>query len=111
MSQTNDKFFSQLGLAMRAGKIVTGEGMVIDSVRSGEAKLVIISEDASEGTFKKVNDKCSYYHVPIHQYGSRVQLGSSIGKEARVVIAVTDAGFARMLMKPSGKRTEVESID
>lgn len=99
MSMTNDKFFSNLGLAMRAGKLVTGEEMVIDAVRSGEAKLVIVAEDASDNTYKKINDKCSYYHVPIHQIGRREQLGSSIGKEARVAIAVTDAGFARMLLK------------
>ncbi|MBP1155964.1 MULTISPECIES: YlxQ family RNA-binding protein [unclassified Paenibacillus] len=93
----NDKYLSNLGLAMRAGKLVSGEEMVIDAVRSGQAKLVIVAEDASEGTFKKVNDKCSYYGVPIQQYGRRDQLGASIGKETRVVIAVTDAGFARML--------------
>ncbi len=92
-------FFNNLGLAMRAGKLVTGEDMVIESVRHGDAKLVIVSEDASANTLKKLSDKCSHYQVPIHQYGSRDQLGASIGKEARVVIAVTDAGFARLLLK------------
>ncbi|MEK8130188.1 YlxQ family RNA-binding protein [Paenibacillus filicis] len=96
----NKRFFSNLGLAMRAGKIITGEEAVIESVRSGEAKLVIVAEDASENTLKKINDKCSHYQVPIHQYGSREQLGGSIGKETRVVIAVADEGFARLLLKP-----------
>ncbi|CAG7602582.1 putative ribosomal protein YlxQ [Paenibacillus solanacearum] len=95
----NKNFFSNLGLTMRAGKIITGEEMVIQAVRSGEAKLVIVAEDASDNTFKKINDKCSYYGVPLLQTGGREQLGDSIGKEARVAIAVTDAGFARMLMK------------
>ncbi|WP_281887564.1 YlxQ family RNA-binding protein [Paenibacillus sp. YYML68] len=96
----NERFYSNLGLAMRAGKVLTGEEMVIDAVRTGDAKLVIVSEDASANTLKKVNDKCIHYQVPIHQYGSREQLGASIGKESRVVIAVTDAGFARLLVKP-----------
>ncbi|CAG7623910.1 YlxQ family RNA-binding protein [Paenibacillus allorhizosphaerae] len=95
----NKNFFSNLGLAMRAGKVITGEEMVIQSVRGGEAKLVIVAEDASENTLKKINDKCSYYGVPLLLTGQREQLGDSIGKEARVAIAVTDAGFARMLMK------------
>ncbi len=110
MNKNSDKFFSNLGLAMRAGKLVTGEDMVIESVRSGETKLVIVAEDASAGTFKKVNDKCIYYQVPIHQYGRRDQLGASIGKEARVVIGINDAGFARMLLKQLD-RTEVDGID
>lgn len=95
--KTNNKFFSNLGLAMRAGKIVTGEEFVIESVRGGSAKLVIVASDASAGTLKKVSDKCNTYQVPLLQFGDRHQLGASIGKEARVVIAVTDAGFARML--------------
>ncbi len=96
----NSRFFSNLGLAMRAGKVISGEDAVIESIRSGEAKLVIVAEDASESTLKKINDKCSHYQVPIHQYGSREQLGGSIGKETRVVIAVADGGFARLLLKP-----------
>ncbi|SDC87579.1 Ribosomal protein L7Ae [Paenibacillus sp. UNCCL117] len=96
----NNRFFSNLGLAMRAGKVITGEEAVIESIRSGEAKLVIVAEDASAGTLKKITDKCSHYQVPIHQYGSREQLGGSIGKEMRVVVAVADGGFARLLLKP-----------
>ncbi|MFE5319558.1 YlxQ family RNA-binding protein [Paenibacillus sp. NPDC056579] len=107
----NHKFFNNLGLAMRAGKVVTGEDAVVDSVRKGEAKLVIVAEDASVNTLKKVNDKCITYRVPLQQYGSREQLGASIGKETRVVIAVTDAGFAKMLKKSLENRTEVDSIE
>lgn len=96
---------------MRAGKVITGEDAVIDAVRKGEAKMVIVAEDSSPNTLKKVNDKCSTYQVPIHQYGSREQLGASIGKETRVVLAITDAGFAKMLKKSLENRTEVDSIE
>jgi len=106
-----NNFFNNLGMAMRAGKVITGEETVIDSVRKGEAKLVIVAEDAALNTRKKVGDKCTTYRVPLHQYGSREQLGASIGKEARVVIAVTDAGFAKMLKKSLENRTEVDSIE
>ncbi|MBE1446445.1 YlxQ family RNA-binding protein [Paenibacillus sp. OAS669] len=107
----NNKWFNNLGLAMRAGKVITGEDAVIDAVRKGEAKMVIVAEDSSPNTLKKVNDKCSTYQVPIHQYGSREQLGASIGKETRVVLAITDAGFAKMLKKSLENRTEVDSIE
>jgi ribosomal protein L7Ae-like RNA K-turn-binding protein len=106
-----NNFYNQLGMAMRAGKIITGEEMVIDAVRRGEAKLVIVAEDAAFNTGKKVGDKCSTYRVPLYQYGSREQLGASIGKESRVVIAVNDAGFAKMLKKSLENRTEVDSIE
>ncbi|WP_240417582.1 YlxQ family RNA-binding protein [Paenibacillus periandrae] len=107
----NNKFYNNLGMAMRAGKIVTGEESVIDSVRKGEAKLVIVAEDAAVNTCKKVSDKCTTFGVPVIQFGSRERLGASIGKESRVTIAVADAGFARMLKKSLENRTEVDGIE
>lgn len=104
------KFLSNLGLAMRAGKLVTGDEGVMAAVKSGDAKLVIIAEDAAANTSKKMSDKCSTYHVPVLVYGSREQLGMSIGKADRVVIAVTDKGFAQMLEKV-WKLPEVQAIE
>lgn len=95
----NDRFYSYLGLAMRAGKLATGDTAVLDAVRSQEAKLVILATDASENTRKKFSDKCSHYQVPVIVHGTRDLLGAGIGKAERVVIAVTDSGFADMLQK------------
>ena len=50
---------SLLGLANRAGKIISGEELVIKEIRSGKAKLVFFSEDASANTKKKITDKCT----------------------------------------------------
>ena len=51
------KALSYLGLAMRAGKIVTGDEAVLKAVRSSEAKLVVLAGDASDNTQKKFRDK------------------------------------------------------
>jgi ribosomal protein L7Ae-like RNA K-turn-binding protein len=107
----NNKFFNNLGMAMKAGKVITGEETVVDSVRKGEAKLVIVAEDAAANTSKKVNDKCITYNVPFYQFGGRDRLGASIGKESRVVVAITDGGFAKMLRKSLENRTEVDGIE
>lgn len=87
--------FQLLGLATRAGKVVTGEEIVIREIQSKRAHLIILSEDASANTKKKVTDKCSFYNVEKYEFGGREELGRAIGKEARVVLAITDAGFAR----------------
>jgi ribosomal protein L7Ae-like RNA K-turn-binding protein len=105
------KFFNNLGMAMRAGKVITGEESVIDSVRKGEAKLVIVAEDAAVNTCKKVSDKCKSFAVPVIQFGSRERLGASIGKESRVLVAISDRGFAKMLKKSLENRTEVDGIE
>jgi ribosomal protein L7Ae-like RNA K-turn-binding protein len=86
-----------LGLAMRAGKIVSGEEQVLHTVRAGKAKIVFLTVDAGKNTAKRIEDKCASYHVPVFRYGTREELGQAIGKAARVVIAVTDAGFTRTI--------------
>ncbi|WP_179193713.1 ribosomal L7Ae/L30e/S12e/Gadd45 family protein, partial [Bacillus sp. S1-R5C1-FB] len=48
---------SFLGLAHRARKIISGEELVLKAVRSGKAKLVLLSEDASVNTTKRITDK------------------------------------------------------
>jgi ribosomal protein L7Ae-like RNA K-turn-binding protein len=107
----NDKFMSYLGLAMRAGKLITGDEGVLKAVRSGEAKLVVMAEDASPNMQKKYRDKCGSYQVPLIERGSRFELGASIGKAERVLIAVTDSGFAQMLRKCQANPAEVKGIE
>ncbi len=89
--------FNLLGLAMRAGKVVSGEDGVLDAIRSSNARLVIISLDASENTKKKILDKCSFYQIDWLEFGDRTRLGHAIGKWERVVLAVTDPGFAKKM--------------
>ena len=46
------KVLGSLGLAMKAGDVVSGEFMTEKSVKSGKAFLVIVSEEASDNTRK-----------------------------------------------------------
>ncbi|WP_139488944.1 YlxQ family RNA-binding protein [Brevibacillus dissolubilis] len=95
----NPKVSNLLGLAMRARKIVTGEGLVVDAVRKGQAKIVLLATDASANTAKKVTDKCQHYQVPCYALLTRYELGQAIGKEARVSIAITDGNFAKNIQE------------
>lgn len=94
----SNQWMSLLGLANRARKIISGEELAIKEIRSGRAKLILLSADASPNTKKKVTDKCNYYHVPIKTVENRNILGQAIGKESRVVVAVLDDGFAKKLV-------------
>lgn len=88
-----------LGLASKAGKLITGEELVVKAIQGKQVQLVILAEDASANTRKKVQDKCNSYDIPLRFYADRYRLGHYIGKEQRVVIGVKDHGFARELMK------------
>lgn len=106
-----NKFFSRLGLAMRAGKLLTGDEIVLKSIRSSEAKLVILAGDASANSQKKFRDKCGTYNIPLVIGFDRESLGASIGKPERVVLAITDQGFAEMISKSLEIMSEVEYIE
>ena len=87
-----DKRLSLLSIAAKAGFIRSGSFAAMESIRSGEAKLVIISEDASENTKKKFTDKSNHYKVRYLICGMMDELGRLIGKDERSVLVVTDSG-------------------
>ena len=51
------KAMNLIGLAMRAGKLITGEELTIAEIRKQKAKLVFVATDASENTRKKISKR------------------------------------------------------
>ena len=93
------QIYALLGLALRAGHLVSGDAAVLNAIRTGEAQLVIVAEDASDATKKRFEDKCKSYSAGMLLFGEREALGHALGKEMRAVAAVTDAGFARSILQ------------
>ncbi len=94
-----NKILSLLGLAARGRNLASGEFQTVNAVRNGTARLVIIAEDASANTRKLFTDKCGFYDVPVYVYGTKEELGHSIGKDIRSSVAILNAGLAESIMK------------
>ncbi|MGH1817489.1 YlxQ-related RNA-binding protein [Enterococcus casseliflavus] len=92
------KALNMLGLAMRAGKLVTGEEMTLKEIRNENAALVIVASDAGKNTQKKIKDKSSYYEIPLLDAFSADEISAAIGK-SRMVIGILDQGFARKVQE------------
>ena len=101
-----NKILSLLGIAMRGRNLVSGEFQTEGAVKNGSAMLVIIAEDASANTKKLFTDKCSFYEVPVYEYGTKESLGRAIGKDLRSSLGVCDAGLADAIIK----QLETESM-
>jgi ribosomal protein L7Ae-like RNA K-turn-binding protein len=86
-----------ISLANKAGKLVTGEDAVRDSIRNGKAMLAIASEDASDNTKKRIRNSAAFYNVTFLVWGLKDELGNSIGKSARSVLGITDKNFGRSI--------------
>lgn len=88
-----------IGIAMKAGKIKSGGSMCEQAVREGKAALVIVAQDASDNTIKRLRDKCRFYQTPFFLYSDKESLGRVIGKEERSAVAVLDEGLAKAIIK------------
>lgn len=71
---SQSKGLSMLGLAMKAGKVSSGEFATEQAVKSGSAYLVILAETASANTQKKFRNMCAYYKVPCILLGTKSSL-------------------------------------
>ncbi len=90
-----------IGFAMRAGKLVIGTELICRALPSGAVRLVLVSDNASDATKKKLFNKCEFYGVSaISSDIETEQLGRLLGKTyAPAAIAVKDAGFAKEIEK------------
>lgn len=96
------KAAGMIGMAMKAGKVASGEFSTEKAVKEGRAWLVVVAENASANTKKKFSNMCSYYGVPICYFADKEQLGRVIGREFRASLAVTDENLAKAVLKQLG---------
>ena len=88
-----------VGMAEKAGHVVSGEFSTEKAIKSRKACLVIIASDASENTRKHFSDMCAYRNIPICIYGNKEDLGHAVGKGMRANLAVTERGLADSIRK------------
>lgn len=100
------KLFSYLGLAQRAGKLVSGEEAVEAAIRKGKVHLLIIAEDASLNTKSKFLNMARHRRIDYEILGMKEQLGMAIGKARRAVVGVVDRGFAETIHSHIGDSVE-----
>jgi len=93
-----NKVLGMIGLAKRAGMVVTGEFLCDKAIKSGEAKLIIIATDISQNSKKAVLDACKYYNVEYIEFATAERLGKYTGSDMRTVISVNDDNFKNAII-------------
>ena len=97
-----DSVISLIGIAKRAGKVVSGEFSTEKAIKEKKAKLVIVAEDASNNTEKLFTNKTNFYNIPLVFYSDKETLGHGIGCEMRTSIGILDEGLADAIIKKLG---------
>ncbi|HEU4965102.1 MAG TPA: ribosomal L7Ae/L30e/S12e/Gadd45 family protein [Bacilli bacterium] len=98
-----DPIVNLLGLAMRAGKVITGNDACLSAIRAKKAALAIVAGDTGANARKKYADKCKYYDVPLIEMMTKVDLGMALGKPHNAVVVVSDPGFANRIRQMWGE--------
>ena len=114
LEQCWEKIVLAFGLALRAGKCSVGGEKCVESIRSDNAKLVIVPHDISYNTEKRISNSASYHDTPLlHLPCSKSTLAEKFGKSSEIsCAAITDDGFVKIIDKLYGEihttHTEVQ---
>lgn len=101
-----DKILGMLGMAKKAGRVVSGVYLCKKAIKSGESCLIIIASDNSENTKKPIKNSCKYYKVDYIEYSDAEAIGKCIGGGKKAVVSVNDQNFAEAIKNKF--RTQVE---
>ena len=93
------KIQALLGFAQKAGKIVSGDEMVIAGIKKRQVFFVILAQNASENTCKDVLYYINKYQIPYLIWSDKEDLGCMIGKSPRAALGVTEKNFALGIQK------------
>lgn len=101
-----EKIKGYLGLATKAGKLVTGYNTCLDLIPTGKIKLVILATDVGENTRSKIEGKCKSYGIPFRIGLDAETMSRACGKEDKGVFGFTDKGFSASIIKIIDKDTK-----
>ena len=100
------KAMSLMGFAKKSGNLVSGVNTCSFAIGKGKAKLVILAEDISAGSEKKIMNEIRKKGVPFIKYGTIDELSQIAGESGRSVFAVLDENFARSISNEAGKEQQ-----
>lgn len=86
-----------LGLAQRAGKLISGDERVEKAIKERHVGLVILAQDASEKTIHRYQALTKRQDIPLHLAFNRLEISQSIGKK-RTVCAIQDRGMTKKFL-------------
>ncbi len=91
----HDKALNTLSLARKAGRLEVGEAPVGIAARAGKARLVLVAQDASDHTLRKIQNLVAGTKQPYLKVAyDKDTLGIAVGYSAIAVCALTDPALA-----------------
>eukprot|EP00940_MAST-03C_sp_MAST-3C-sp2_P001123 g1123.t1 len=98
-SKSGDNINAALALMAKTGKYCLGTKQTMKSLRSGTAKLVLISNNCPKLKKSEIEYYAMLARCPVHHFnGNNIALGTACGKYFRVsMLAVSHCGGSEVL--------------
>ncbi|HEY8395949.1 MAG TPA: ribosomal L7Ae/L30e/S12e/Gadd45 family protein [Bacilli bacterium] len=94
-----NKGLQTIGLAYKAGKLITGEEQVLRMLKQNKLSLVLVANDASPKTIERFKRKVYFYKTPINLDYTCDELSHSVGKPMIKILGLTDKEFFKALKR------------
>lgn len=98
-----EKIYSYLGFAKKSRNLVSGSNTCTFAINQKKVKLLILTEDLSENTVKKMTKLAEDNKVTYRIYGKAEDLSQITGGGERGVFGITDTNFAEVILKEIDK--------
>lgn len=92
-----DRGLAMLGMATRAGAVITGTERVRESARGGSLLLAVVAEDASSNSRGKLVPLLDARGIDYVVKFDRLQLGAAVGRAPLSAVGIVDAKLADRL--------------
>ncbi len=95
----NKRVISYLGFAKKSGNLMTGVNTCTFALARGKVHLMILADDISENSKKKIMKEIRKSGVKYIEYGSAEEMSHAVGASGRSVFAICDKGFAEAITR------------
>lgn len=95
---SKEELLNFIGIANRAGKIITGETILLNAIKKHKIKFLIIATDSGKASYKKFTDKAHSYKILVNDRFTKMEISNAIGRP-RTIIGIADNGFAKRLIE------------
>jgi predicted RNA-binding protein YlxR (DUF448 family) len=99
-SLMRERILGYLGLANRAGKIISGSSLVSDAIRSKiKPGLILVAVDISGAIGEKIDVLAAVHKIRSDRVLTKDDFGAILGKAPRSALAVRQGGFVARIVK------------
>lgn len=103
-----DPVYRLIGLAQKANRILSGSERLAESIKSGRGRHLVIAADSPDKTKERYAQVARQAGVEIRIYGTKEELGQSMGKGIRSAVLITDNGFGEAVFKKIDNQTKMK---